>query len=211
MNGEALPAEHGFPVRMIVPGLYGYMPGTKWIADMDVTTFAAQQSYWLQRGWAQQAPIKTETRIERPQGFASMPAGKLTCAGIAWSQPTGISKVEVEVRMDGGPWQTAQLATPVSGPTWRMWRTDFTLAPGSHTGQPHRAGPRHRPRRRHPDRRSRRPDPERRLSVARHHLHRLLTQLPVPHAARRAARQESCYQLMQGSSSSPARISHSYV
>jgi DMSO/TMAO reductase YedYZ molybdopterin-dependent catalytic subunit len=133
MNGEALPAEHGFPVRMIVPGLYGYVSGTKWIADMNVTTFAAQQSYWQQRGWSQQAPIKTECRIDRPQGFASLPAGRVTCAGIAWSQPTGISKVEV--RMDGGPWQVAQLATGVSGRTWRMWRTDFTLAPGSHTVQ----------------------------------------------------------------------------
>ena len=133
MNGEALPAEHGFPVRMIVPGLYGYVSGTKWIADMEVTTFAAQQSYWLQRGWSQEAPIKTECRIDRPQGFASLPAGKVTCAGIAWSQPTGISKVEV--RMDGGAWQTAELASQVSGRTWRMWRTDFTLAPGSHTVQ----------------------------------------------------------------------------
>jgi DMSO/TMAO reductase YedYZ molybdopterin-dependent catalytic subunit len=133
MNGEALPAEHGFPVRMIVPGLYGYVSGTKWIADMEVTTFAAHQSYWLQRGWSQEAPIKTECRIDRPQGFASLPAGKVTCAGIAWSQPTGISKVEV--RMDGGAWQTAELADQVSGRTWRMWRIDFTLAPGSHTVQ----------------------------------------------------------------------------
>lgn len=133
MNGEALPPEHGFPVRMIVPGLYGYVSGTKWIADMNVTTFAAKQSYWLQRGWSQEAPIKTECRIDRPQGFASLPAGKVTCAGIAWSQPKGISKVEV--RMDGGAWQTAELATQVSGRTWRMWRTDFTLAPGSHTVQ----------------------------------------------------------------------------
>ncbi len=133
MNGEALPPEHGFPVRMIVPGLYGYVSGTKWIADMNVTTFAAQQSYWMQRGWSQEAPIKTETRIDRPQGFSSMPTGKVTCAGIAWSQPTGISKVEV--RMDGGAWQDAALSTEVSGRTWRMWRTDFTLAPGSHTVQ----------------------------------------------------------------------------
>ncbi len=133
MNGEALPAEHGFPVRMIVPGLYGYVSGTKWIADMEVTTFAAHQSYWLQRGWSQEAPIKTECRIDRPQGFASVPAGKVTCAGIAWSQPTGISKVEV--RMDGGAWQTADLANQVSGRTWRMWRIDFNLAPGSHTVQ----------------------------------------------------------------------------
>ena len=133
MNGEALPPEHGFPVRMIVPGLYGYVSGTKWIADMEVTTFAAQQSYWLQRGWSEQAPIKTECRIDRPLGFTSVPAGTVTCAGIAWSQPTGISKVEV--RMDGGPWQTAELATQVSGRTWSMWRTDFSLAPGSHTVQ----------------------------------------------------------------------------
>jgi DMSO/TMAO reductase YedYZ molybdopterin-dependent catalytic subunit len=133
MNGEALPPEHGFPVRMVVPGLYGFVSATKWLADLELTTFAAKSAYWPQRGWAQQAPIKTQSRIDAPRGFATVPAGRVDVAGIAWSQPTGIGAVEV--RMDGGPWQRAELSTEVSGDTWRMWRTGFTLGPGSHTVQ----------------------------------------------------------------------------
>ena len=133
MNGEPLPPEHGFPVRMVVPGLYGFVSATKWITDMEVNRFDAAASYWLQRGWAQRAPIKTQTRIDFPRGFASVPAGRVTVAGIAWAQHTGIDRVEI--RMDGGPWQQAQLATEVSRDTWRMWKADFDLAPGSHTVQ----------------------------------------------------------------------------
>jgi DMSO/TMAO reductase YedYZ molybdopterin-dependent catalytic subunit len=133
MNGEALSPERGFPVRMVVPGLYGFVSGTKWLADMELTTFAAEQGYWLERGWAQKAPIKTQSRIDSPKGFSTSPAGVVTVAGIAWSQPTGISKVEV--RMDGGPWVEAELSDEVNTRTWRMWRTDFDLAPGSHTVQ----------------------------------------------------------------------------
>jgi DMSO/TMAO reductase YedYZ molybdopterin-dependent catalytic subunit len=138
MNGEALPPEHGFPVRMVVPGLYGFVSATKWITDIELTTFAAKQGYWLERRWAQKAPIKTETRIDFPRGFASVPAGKVTVAGIAWAQHTGIGKVEV--RMDGGPWQPARLSTEVNHNTWRMWQTDFQLAPGSHTVQTRATG-----------------------------------------------------------------------
>jgi DMSO/TMAO reductase YedYZ molybdopterin-dependent catalytic subunit len=133
MNGEALPAEHGFPVRMVVPGLYGFVSATKWITELELTTFDAKAGYWLQRGWAERAPIKTQSRIDSPRGFASVPAGRVSVAGIAWSQPTGIGRVEVS--MDGGPWREAELATEVSGDTWRMWRADFDLAPGSHTVQ----------------------------------------------------------------------------
>ena len=133
MNGEPLPPEHGFPVRMVVPGLYGFVSATKWITDMEVTTFGAAQAYWLQRGWSQRAPIKTQTRIDFPRGFGSVPAGRVTVAGIAWAQHTGIDRVEV--RMDGGPWQQAVLSTEVSADTWRMWTADFALAPGSHTVQ----------------------------------------------------------------------------
>ncbi|GAA1875785.1 molybdopterin-dependent oxidoreductase [Pseudonocardia ailaonensis] len=137
MNGEALLPEHGFPVRMVVPGLYGFVSATKWLVDMELTTFDRRKGYWLQRGWAQRAPIKTECRIDSPRGFQSVPAGRVTCAGIAWSQPIGISKVEV--RMDGGPWRAATLSSSPSGATggrtWRMWKADFDLAPGSHTVQ----------------------------------------------------------------------------
>jgi DMSO/TMAO reductase YedYZ molybdopterin-dependent catalytic subunit len=131
MNGEALPLEHGFPVRMVVPGLYGYVSATKWVTDLELTTFDAKAGYWLQRGWAQKGPIKTQSRIDSPRGFAAVPAGRVTVAGIAWSQPTGIGRVEVS--MDGGPWQEAELATDVSGDTWRMWRADFDLASGGHS------------------------------------------------------------------------------
>ncbi|MGP4017618.1 molybdopterin-dependent oxidoreductase [Saccharopolyspora sp. 5N708] len=142
MNGEPLPAEHGFPVRMVVPGLYGYVSATKWLVDAEVTTFD-RAPYWEQRGWAQQAPIKTESRIDRPRAQASVPAGPVTVAGIAWAQHTGIDRVEV--RADGGPWQPAELATDVSRDTWRMWRATIDLPPGEHvvecratdrTGQP---------------------------------------------------------------------------
>jgi DMSO/TMAO reductase YedYZ molybdopterin-dependent catalytic subunit len=133
MNGEALPPEHGFPVRMVVPGLYGFVSATKWLADMELTTFDAKPGYWLERGWAQEAPIKTQSRIDAPRGFATVPAGRVTVAGIAWSQPVGIGAVEV--RMDGGPWQDAELSTEVNNHTWRMWRAEFDLAPGSHTVQ----------------------------------------------------------------------------
>ena len=133
MNGEPLPPEHGFPVRMVVPGLYGFVSATKWIADLELTTFDAAQAYWLQRGWSRRAPIKTQTRIDFPRGFASVPAGRVTVAGIAWAQHTGID--QVEVRMDGGPWQPAELSTEVTVNSWRMWKADFQLAPGSHTVQ----------------------------------------------------------------------------
>jgi DMSO/TMAO reductase YedYZ molybdopterin-dependent catalytic subunit len=133
MNGEALPPEHGFPVRMVVPGLYGFVSATKWVVDLELTTFDARRGYWLERGWAQRAPIKPQSRIDVPRGFASVPAGRVTCAGIAWAQPVGVGRVEV--RVDGGPWREATLSTEVNGRTWRMWSIDLELAPGSHTVQ----------------------------------------------------------------------------
>jgi len=133
MNGEALPPEHGFPVRMLVPGLYGFVSATKWLVDLELTTFADRRAYWLERGWSERAPIKTQSRIDFPRGFQTVPAGRVRCAGIAWSQPTGVSRVEV--RMDGGPWRPATLTTELSGRTWRMWTVDFDLTPGSHTVQ----------------------------------------------------------------------------
>jgi DMSO/TMAO reductase YedYZ molybdopterin-dependent catalytic subunit len=130
MNGEPLPLIHGYPVRMVVPGLYGFVSATKWLADLEVTTFDRRRAYWLERGWAQKAPIKTQSRIDRPRGLETVPAGRVTAAGIAWAQHRGISRVEV--RVDGGPWQDAQLSTEVSQDTWRMWRTELTVPPGNH-------------------------------------------------------------------------------
>lgn len=131
MNGEPLPAEHGFPVRMVVPGLYGYVSATKWLVDLELSTFDAFDAYWARRGWAKQAPIKTMARIDRPSGFQRVPAGKVVVAGIAWAQHKGIEAVEV--RADGGPWVRATLATEVNVDTWRMWRAELDLRPGGHT------------------------------------------------------------------------------
>lgn len=130
MNGEPLPAEHGFPARLVVPGLYGYVSATKWVTDLNVTTFEKEQGYWIPRGWATRAPIKTMSRIDRPKGLSKI-SGKTVVAGTAWAQPKGVAKVEV--RADGGPWQEAELAADVSDTTWRMWRLELDLKPGSHT------------------------------------------------------------------------------
>jgi DMSO/TMAO reductase YedYZ molybdopterin-dependent catalytic subunit len=130
MNGDPLPVEHGFPVRMVTPGLYGYVSATKWLTDLELTTFD-QQAYWIERGWAQRAPIKTQSRIDRPAAFGKVPAGRVVVAGIAWAQHTGIDRVEV--RADGGPWQVAELSTEVNVDTWRMWRVALDLPPGGHT------------------------------------------------------------------------------
>lgn len=129
MNGEALPAEHGFPVRMVTPGLYGYLSATKWLVDMELTTFD-KKTYWEERGWAERAPIKIQSRIDRPQPFQKFPAGRYTVAGVAWAQPTGVERVEV--RVDGGPWQEADLSTGVNDRTWRMWRVQLEFSPGGH-------------------------------------------------------------------------------
>lgn len=131
MNGQPLPVEHGFPARMVVPGLYGYVSATKWVTDMELTTFAARQGYWIPRGYSALAPVKTESRIDVPQPSANVNAGNVVIAGIAWAQTKGIKRVEV--RVDGGPWQDAQLSTEVSKNTWRMWRAFVTLRRGQHT------------------------------------------------------------------------------
>ncbi|GAA1992789.1 molybdopterin-dependent oxidoreductase [Amycolatopsis minnesotensis] len=131
MNGEPLPLEHGFPARIVVPGLYGYVSGTKWVAELELTTWAARRGYWLDRGWGEQGPIKTMSRIDSPQGFQSLPAGRITVSGIAWAQPTGIDKVEV--RLDDGPWRAAELSTVVNDSTWRMWHLQADAPKGSHT------------------------------------------------------------------------------
>lgn len=130
MNGQPLPAEHGFPARLVVPGLYGYVSATKWVTDLDVTTFAKEQGYWIPRGWATRAPIKTSSRIDRPKRMGKV-QGRTVIAGTAWAQPRGVARVEA--RVDGGPWRDAELGADVSDTTWRMWRVEMDLATGSHT------------------------------------------------------------------------------
>ncbi|MFD9602249.1 MULTISPECIES: molybdopterin-dependent oxidoreductase [unclassified Streptomyces] len=131
MNGEPLPFEHGFPVRMVVPGLYGYVSACKWIKDIELTTFDAYDAYWVQRSWAQEAPVKTESRIDTPRPFTSPKAGIVPVAGVAWAQHRGISRVEV--RVDGGEWLTARLAAADTQDTWRQWVWEWPAASGHHT------------------------------------------------------------------------------
>ena len=133
MNGEPLPIEHGFPVRMVVPGLYGYVSATKWVVDLELTTFDAFDPYWIRRGWAEQAPIKTQSRIDTPANGADAPTGEVVIAGVAWAPHVGISRVEV--RVDEGPWAEADLATEDTIDTWRQWRITVPLEVGNRTVQ----------------------------------------------------------------------------
>jgi DMSO/TMAO reductase YedYZ molybdopterin-dependent catalytic subunit len=130
MNGTALPTEHGFPARLVVPGLYGYVSACKWVVDIEVTTFAKAQGYWVPLGWSQQAPIKTESRIDVPSSGGSVKAGRVPVAGVAWAQHKGIEAVEV--RVDKGPWQPATLATVPDLDTWRQWVYEWDATAGQH-------------------------------------------------------------------------------
>lgn len=130
MNGLPLPVEHGFPARLVVPGLYGYVSACKWVTDIEVTTFAAASAYWVQEGWSQQAPIKTESRIDVPLSGATVKAGRVAVAGVAWAQHKGIEAVEV--RVDRGPWQAATLAAVPDLDCWRQWVWQWDATAGSH-------------------------------------------------------------------------------
>ncbi|BDZ55281.1 molybdopterin-dependent oxidoreductase [Agromyces marinus] len=131
MNGDPLPVEHGFPVRMVVPGLYGYVSATKWVTELLVTRFDRDRAYWSDRGWSERGPIKLSSRIDVPRAGASVEAGTVVVAGVAWQQHTGVEAVEVQV--DDGAWEPATLATAISADTWVQWRFDWDAAPGRHT------------------------------------------------------------------------------
>jgi DMSO/TMAO reductase YedYZ molybdopterin-dependent catalytic subunit len=130
MNGTPLPVAHGFPARLVVPGLYGYVSACKWITDIKVTTWAGEHAYWTTRGWSQQAPIKTESRIDVPNGSATVRAGRTPVAGVAWAQHKGIEAVEV--RVDGGAWHQATLAAVPGVDTWRQWVWEWDATHGDH-------------------------------------------------------------------------------
>ena len=137
MNGEALPPEHGYPVRMVVPGLYGYVSATKWVEELTVTRFADATAYWTDRGWSEKGPIKTASRIDVPRDGARVradDAGAVTLGGTAWAQHRGVEGVQVQV--DDGPWQDASLATAISADTWVQWSLTWADAtPGEHTAR----------------------------------------------------------------------------
>ncbi|WP_459548543.1 molybdopterin-dependent oxidoreductase [Nocardia sp. X0981] len=131
MNGAPLPIEHGYPARLVVPGLYGYVSATKWVVDLELTRFDLAQAYWTQRGWSERGPIKTTARIDVPASSATVPPGPTVVAGVAWAQHRGIAAVEVQV--DDGPWERAELAPEYSLDTWRQWTWRWNAPPGRHT------------------------------------------------------------------------------
>ncbi|HWM22741.1 MAG TPA: molybdopterin-dependent oxidoreductase, partial [Ilumatobacteraceae bacterium] len=129
-NGQPLRAEHGYPVRMVVPGLYGYVSATKWVTEIELTTWDAFDAYWVPRGWAKEAPVKTLTRIDLPRHNSKSTAGPLEIGGVAWAVHRGISAVQV--RVDGGEWVDGELAGVPSDDTWRQWRYTWDATPGEH-------------------------------------------------------------------------------
>lgn len=131
MNGEALPVEHGFPCRMLIPGLYGYVSATKWVTDLNMTTFASSSAYWTDNGWSPMGPVKTASRIDVPNDGQTVPAGNVVLAGTAWATHRGVDAVEVQI--DNGPWREATLATAETPDTWRQWSYQWPNAPkGTH-------------------------------------------------------------------------------
>ncbi|NLU72864.1 molybdopterin-dependent oxidoreductase [Streptomyces sp. HNM0575] len=130
MNGEPLPFAHGFPVRMVVPGLYGYVSACKWLRELELTAFDDYDVYWVKRDWAREAPVKTQSRIDTPRPLASLRAGTVRVAGVAWAQHRGVERVEV--RVDGSPWHRARLADEDGRDTWRQWVWEWPATPGSH-------------------------------------------------------------------------------
>ena len=133
MNGTALPLEHGYPARVIIPGLYGYVSATKWLTNLDITTWSQAQGYWIPLGWSRDAPIKTQSRIDVPRRNETVRAGRVAIAGVAWAQQIGIEKVEV--RIGSSDWKKATLALDFSDDTWRQWKYEFNAKPGEYQVQ----------------------------------------------------------------------------
>ncbi|MGZ5404677.1 MAG: molybdopterin-dependent oxidoreductase, partial [Nocardioides sp.] len=130
MNGRPLPIEHGFPVRTLVPGLYGFVSATKWVVDIEVSRFDRFEAYWTGKGWAEQAPVRLASRIDVPRSGQEVPAGDVPVGGVAWQQHVGIDGVEVAV--DGGDWQAVDIASPPTADTWVQWAGAVTVEPGDH-------------------------------------------------------------------------------
>jgi DMSO/TMAO reductase YedYZ molybdopterin-dependent catalytic subunit len=130
MNGEPLPVQHGFPVRMVIPGLYGYVSACKWLVGIEATTYDAADAYWVERDWAAEGPIKISSRIDVPAPLRSFPAGRRPIAGVAWAQTRGIDRVEVKV--DDEDWVPAELSPAVDADLWRQWVLPHDFTPGRH-------------------------------------------------------------------------------
>jgi len=128
MNDEPLPFEHGFPARFVVAGLYGYVSATKWLSEIELTTWEGFDGYWIPRGWAKEGPIKTQSRIDVPR--LTVDPGDQVIAGIAWAPNIGIEKVEV--RIDGGTWTKATLAESIGNDSWHQWYMPWKAETGQH-------------------------------------------------------------------------------
>ena len=137
MNGEPLPRAHGYPARLIVPGLYGYVSATKWVTELELTTLEAFDGYWVPLGWAKEAPVLTQSRIDVPRHRAHLAAGEnVTIAGVAWAMDRGVQAVEIAVDADAngdGVWQPATLSMPISNATWVQWQATWQAVTGEHT------------------------------------------------------------------------------
>ncbi|WP_244930529.1 molybdopterin-dependent oxidoreductase [Nocardioides sp. W7] len=132
MNGDPLPLEHGFPARLVIPGLYGFISATKWISRMTLTTYGEQDAYWTKKKWATDAPIKLSSRIDTPRSLSTIDAGPTFVGGVAWAQHQG-GVAKVEVRVDGGPWQPATLGPDGGNDYWRQWYLPWDAASGQHS------------------------------------------------------------------------------
>ena len=130
MNGSPLPVDHGYPARLIIPGLFGYVSATKWLSEIELTTLEAFDAYWVPRGWAKEAPILTQSRIDVPRSGERIPAGRVSVAGVAWAPDRGVAGVEV--RVDDGPWQAATISEPLSDATWVQWLLLWDAPAGDH-------------------------------------------------------------------------------
>jgi len=130
MNGEPLPAAHGFPARLVVSGLYGYVSATKWLSDIELTRLEDVDGYWIPRGWAKDGPVKVQSRIDVPRSSDALSAGRTPIAGVAWAPDRGIRRVEV--RIDEGRWSEADLGDAASDATWVQWLLDWDATPGRH-------------------------------------------------------------------------------
>lgn len=133
MNREVLPTSHGFPARLVVPGLYGYVSATKWLDEIELSTWDGFDGYWIPRGWNKEGPISTQSRIDRPKSNSSVAAGTFTLGGVAWAPTLRIERVEVQI--DDGPWRDAELAESLSDASWRLWKIDAELEAGPHTAR----------------------------------------------------------------------------
>jgi DMSO/TMAO reductase YedYZ molybdopterin-dependent catalytic subunit len=131
MNGEPLPLRHGFPARLVVSGLYGYVSATKWLERIELTTWAGFDGYWIPRGWSKEGPIHTQARIDVPSGDTMVATGSTPIAGVAWAPSRGVLQVEVQV--DDGPWVDAELSDSIGEHAWRQWLVPWVAEPGDHT------------------------------------------------------------------------------